>query len=208
MKKLITLTYASIMCLSLQAQYKILQINTPTVTISGKELRKGDVFNDPAVIDWINDRQAMKVLDVKTKSQKVIIAGEYKKSNANSITSFFIGKKNLSSRDGADNLVTLKQKMTGEFFLQDTLSFNTTYSTNDRQFFFVSYMYNGEEINKRVENRDGTFFITSDIFSIDGVRHTPFDTILSVYYLDQNSDQLTLITDCMEIKVIWEFLDN
>lgn len=208
MNKFITFICSLMVFFSTQAQYKILQINTPSITISGKELHKGDIFNDPAVIAWSNERQAMKILDMKSQLQKLIVAKEYKKVNVDNISAFLKGKKDLSSRDGADNIISLKEKTTGEFFLQDSISFSTTYPTNDRQFFFISYMHNGEEINKRVENKEGTFLITTDIFTIDGIPYEPFDTSLSVFYVDSNKDEITLITDAMVITIIKPFTDD
>lgn len=204
-KKAIILTLLMV-GLSLSAQYKIIRMNTPFIKINGKKLHNGDVFEDPSSIEWTQDRQAIKILDLKSGTQKIIVAKEYLKSKASSINSFLHGTKQLSSREGeSDNIVSLRTKMTGDFCLADTLSFVTSYPTNDNQFFYISYVYKNDEINKRIGNDDGVITITPDIYIIDGERYPSFDTTLSVYYVDGNKGQVTLITDSLRINVISGF---
>ena len=51
------------MVMSLSAMnYQIKVLNTPTITINGKELKVGDRFDDQAIITWSKESQAMRVL--------------------------------------------------------------------------------------------------------------------------------------------------
>lgn len=194
---------AVIIAISCHAQYRIVFLNTPSILIGGKSLKAGDTFSPDAPIKWNSPRQAMKVVDMASKSQRLIVAEQYEKSECNNLKSFISQTKHLSSRNGAPtNPVELRALLDGHFYLTDTLKVATAMPTDKNRFFYISYSYAGEDINKIIENRDGTFFITPDIFTIDGKPIPPFDATLSVYYLDQSNEKVTLITDSMQITLI------
>lgn len=51
--------------------YKILYLSTETITIGGKPLRKGDTFNDKAVIEWTLSSQSMRIKRINGKGVKI-----------------------------------------------------------------------------------------------------------------------------------------
>lgn len=189
--------------------YKILQLNSPSIKVNGKNLHAGDVFKAPGTISWTNPRQAMKVLDMTDMKQQMIVAGQYEKSKVADVKTFLSQMKQMSTRDGAtDNLITLRHRLSGEHYLADSLVFNTTYPTDDNHFFYVSYVdRNGDEINKLIPNDNGTFVLTRDIYTVDGVSGDPYDIDLTVFYLDDEEGTLTIVTDDMKIIAVPDMLE-
>lgn len=51
--------------------YKILYLSTETIKIGGKTLRKGDTFNDKAVIEWTLQSQSMRIKRINGKGVKI-----------------------------------------------------------------------------------------------------------------------------------------
>ena len=51
--------------------YKILYLSTETITIGGKTLRKGDTFNDKALIKWTLASQSMRIKRINGKGVKI-----------------------------------------------------------------------------------------------------------------------------------------
>ena len=51
--------------------YKILYLSTETIKIGGKTLRKGDTFNDKAVIEWSLQSQSMRIKRINGKGVKI-----------------------------------------------------------------------------------------------------------------------------------------
>lgn len=186
-----------------RADYKILFLNSPDITIGSQQLRVGDSFAPGAAIQWSQPQQAMKVLDSETGHQRLVVAEQYTRSRVDNLARFFAQTRHLSSRDGApDNPISLGAALNGTFFFTDTLEVATAMPTDADRFFYVSYVYNGEEINKLVPCNDGTFSISSEIFTIDGKAIPPFRTFLTVYYLDRTAEQVIMVTDRMEIVLL------
>ena len=53
--------------------YKILYLSTETITIGGKTLRKGDTFNDKAIIEWTRASQSMRIKRINGEGVKIKI---------------------------------------------------------------------------------------------------------------------------------------
>ncbi|MDE5813162.1 MAG: hypothetical protein K2H72_02650 [Muribaculaceae bacterium] len=194
--------------LMIKADFRIVFLNTPTVSVNGKEMKVNDVFPEKSAIKWSSPKQAMKIVDTQSGKQRLIVAEQYQKSKAADVMSFIKGVKHLSSRGSANNVVTLRNMMTDHFYFTDSISFTTDFKTDRDHFFFVSYEYEGEEINKRIHNHNGTFSISGDIFTIDGKQIPQFDVILSLHYLDLKANKSTLITDGMYVTMIPEELSD
>ncbi len=188
--------------LLLKADFRIVFLNTPTISINGKELKVNDIFPEKSTIKWSSPKQAMKIVDTHSGNQRLVVAEQYQKSKAADIMSFIKGVKHLSSRGSANNVISLRNMVTDHFYFTDSISIPTTFKTDSEHFFYVSYDYEGEEINKRIHNKNGTFSISADIFTIDGKSIPPFDVKLSLYYLDLKSNTSTLITDDMYVTLV------
>lgn len=184
--------------------YRIARLTTPTIEIGGKTVKTGDTFDSNDHISWKSPRQAMKVIDVATGLQTLLVGEKADASKSSNLEEYLIKNRRMSSRDGMpDNLLTLKSMLDKEkHFLIDTLEVATSVPTDNRHFFYVSYNHNGEEINKLIPNDNGHFFITSEIFTIDGKPIPPFDVRLSLFYIDETIQRLSLVTDKFDLYVL------
>lgn len=77
--------------------YQIKNLNTPTISIDGKEMKVGDWFGEDAVINWKNDSQAMRVLS-STNRVYTLSAKRYRASKSKKFVDFIAFTKPLASR--------------------------------------------------------------------------------------------------------------
>ena len=208
MTRILFLIVGIFISLSTYADYRIVFLNTPTIKINGKSLKVNDVFHPSAYVEWTSPKQAMKIVDTASGEQRLLIASQYQKSKAKNIQSYISGVRHLSSRGiGASNIVALRATLSDHFFFTDSLKIETDFPTDNHRFFYISYTYNGKEINKMIPNSNGSFTISQDIFTIDGKPIPPFDTTLSVFYIDKTTGKVTLITEDMAITLIPDHLE-
>ena len=65
---LITLLLSVFLCFEVLGAptYMIVRLNTPSITIGGKQLKVGDTFSSTGDIKWTDAKQAMEVKNVET----------------------------------------------------------------------------------------------------------------------------------------------
>ena len=81
------------LCLSialLADNYKILQMNTPSIKIGDQMYKKGDVFSDESEIVWTNDKQAFKAQNLETKEIKLFVGQDFKSKSSKSIKDYYL----------------------------------------------------------------------------------------------------------------------
>lgn len=188
-----------------QVKYKILFLNTTSVVVDGRRLHVGDTLLDNQKIHWEQERQAMKVADLQTRRQRVLVADKQMLKGHHSLSEMLSATHSLSSRDGRPtNVHQLREALTGQQVLTDTLWQEMTLAVDDTHYFFLSYQYRGETIYKLLPRRSGWFVIDRSIFTIDGESIEPFSTPLRIYY--QNGDVRELVTDECYLQVVPLFL--
>ena len=180
------------------ADYKILYITTPEIRIGGKYLKEGDVFSENSDIEWASPRQAIKVLNLTNDRQELIVAEKYKNTGSNNLKSYLFAQNQLSARKGAAlNLLELGLILNDTFYLLDPIVIDTKIPADDSRFFYVTFDYNGETINKKLPT-DGTALVfDTSLFSIDGRPVEPKDLEISVWYFDTETNSRTLVTEKM-----------
>lgn len=179
-----------------QDRYKILFLNISPVEIGGKKCQVSDTFNSDEVIEWTDERQVMKVLSLKSQKQSVIAAREFAQGRYKTLSSYFQQPKRLSTRDGAVMPVPqLMNYLADTFYLIDSIEVKTSLKTDDNHFFYAAYQYNGEIINKKLPTAGNGFVIDYSIYTIDGQSICPFETMLSLYYMDAEKGERLLLSD-------------
>jgi len=180
--------------------FKILYLTTPDIVIGGKTLKVGDTFAGSAPISWKASRQAMKVLNIATQEQSLVVAEKYDASKSRDLFSYLLSSRQLSTRRGElINTLELGMALGETYYLLDSIKVDTKLPVDDDRFFFAAYSYNGETINKKLA-RDGNALVFDwSLFEIDGKAIEPFDVTLSVYYFDRRAGVKTLVTDKMAI---------
>lgn len=181
-------------------EFKILYLTTPDITIGGKTLKIGDTFAGNASINWTTPRQAMKVMNTSTKKQSLVVAEKYTGSKSADMDSYFVSSRQLSTRKGElINTLEMGVVLGESHYLLDSIEINTLLSVDNDRFFFASYDYNGEVINKKLKCDNGVLIFDRDLFTIDGKAIEPFDVTLNVWYMDRTAGTKTLLTDKMLI---------
>jgi hypothetical protein len=72
---------------------------------------------------------------------------------------------------------------------------NTSYPLDESHFFYVSYLYNGEAINKKLEGKDGIVTFDKSFFAIDGQAIDPSMTSeLTLFYYNADQEESSQIT--------------
>lgn len=202
MRKYLMLLVAMVMPALIWAEdYKILYLTTPSISIGGKTCKVGDSFRDDSDISWESPRQAMKVVSKSDGKQHLIVSGQFAKARAKSLKSYLVASKDLSTRRGElINTMELGLALTDTFYLLDEIEILTPIETDGTtKFFYATYDYNGEKINKKLAKDGQELIFGHDLFSIDGKTVDPFDVTLEVWYVDTEKNCRTLITDAMVI---------
>ena len=180
--------------------FKILFLTTPSITIGGKTCKVGDTFAGDAAISWTAPRQAMKVLNTTTKKQSLVVAEKFSGSKSADMNSYFVQSKQLSTRQGElINTMELGIVLGESHYMLDSIAVKTSLPVDANHFFFASYDYNGETINKMLTCKDGELVFDRKLYTIDGKAIEPFDLPLSVWYMDRGTGTRTLVTDKMLI---------
>lgn len=99
-----------------ETTYQIMKLSTPTITIGGKTLKRGDSFKGTSNIRWTDDKQLMEVKDVATGnlykfSKKVFDS----KGPVLSISDFFLRTNKASSRDTETGVKLTRSSVSNKF---------------------------------------------------------------------------------------------
>ncbi len=172
--------------------YKILYINTPSVTIDNKQLHVGDTFEEGAIINWDSEKQALKVLNLQTKKVRLFAAKQFTQSK--SIKDFYLKQNHLSTRGGEMmNEDELREFLSGFFYMLDKIEFSTILAVDESAYF--SIVIDGKE--HALPEIDGNIVINRELF------HATDDTVkVSVFYNDLLENKSILITDAMELEML------
>lgn len=78
----------------------------------------------------------------------------------------------------------------------ETAVSSSSYPSNDSKFFYASYTFNGEAINKKLEVIDGNLvFDTNTFYAVDGIAIDPKQTSdTKLFYYDSDKEESTEIT--------------
>lgn len=194
MKRIISLALIGMlsMTVTLADNYKILYINTPSVTIDDKQMHVGDIFDEGAQIKWDSEKQALKVLNVQSKKVRLFAAKQFTQSK--SIKDFYLKQNHLSTRGGEMmNEEELRECLSGHFFMLDNIEFSTVLAVDENAYF--SIVIDGKE--STLPEIEGDIVICRELFNAYN------NTVkVSIYYNDNVENQKILITDVMEIEIL------
>lgn len=142
MKRLLFLLIALITLFPADAEkFRIMSLTTPTITIGGKTLRKGDVFSDTSTIKWVDNNQSMEVKAISTGniyrfSRKVFAS----KGATTSIADYFLKTKKASSR-GDDRAPSFTRSDVASDFPEKRIALVIGNSNYD----YISYLRNASK---------------------------------------------------------------
>ena len=122
-KKRIVLMLAIMMIASFvyADRYKVLYVNATGIKIDKKNVVVGNEFSDKDIIEWTDDQQAMKVVNLNTNRIVVLAAKALKKKNVSSLYDYLTSTKHLSTRDMKKKRMLEEWQLDSTLYLMDTL---------------------------------------------------------------------------------------
>lgn len=194
MKRLHLLIIAILTCQVVHAQaerFRILYLNTPTITIGGKSLAVGNDFGSKDKIKWESDKQAMRIMSLTTDKQYTLTATIISKKN--SLDDFLRNKKLLATRPGYPNsLIGVSGELRDTLHILDKIEIRTSVPIDSNHFFYASYIKDGNLINKRLPAlKEGGFAFDLTLWDIDGNHHEPYPITISVHYFNTIENKVT-----------------
>ncbi len=158
---------------------------------TGTQLTQGDVIlsNEPIVFKSADAKASV----ISSQSGRFILSANNSDNNSSSVKSSLLPPmSNISTRAGSIlNLNDLKINFTGNYLVLKQIEFPITkavFPMNDSCFFYFTYKYNEESINKKLSHRGDTLLIIEkELFMVDGKSIHPAESTLvkSYYYMSK-----------------------
>jgi hypothetical protein len=188
MKPLIsTLLFLSVVFSQVSGQndFKVIKVNgTILLKAKGVSLETGTVFSDKEDLLFRSEDATAAVINSQ-KGRLVLTNKNHDLSTAssNSLPSMY----NISSRGGLFSDNDPKTQFTGKYVVLDRQKIvldETDYPMDKDHFFFLRYIYKGEEINKKLEFSGDTLIIDKvTLLTVDGKPiPSPDNTSIQLFY--------------------------
>jgi hypothetical protein len=184
--------------------YKVLDMNSEDIWIGGHRVKRGMEFNDKSLVFW-KERDAMRVINMKTKRQALMVANARNTSNQ-TVYEILTSNCHLSTHKGSDNdpiHVQLCRRFENEYALMDSIMVSVKGLDMPAESYIVaSYEYDGEYIIKRLDIRKGHIIFDRTLFN-DGQRKLQPRDILLTIELKQDGNPLgTFVKDDIILTVL------
>lgn len=165
---------------------KILFVNTKTINIGGKTLKRGSVFDEKDVIAWSSPNQAIKVEVLATKKVMVMTAKKIKKEKT--IADYYLKSNKLSTRGSnySDDVLYEDEKfdtaLNDTCYLWGSINYVSWLPTDDDNYFYLKYKIQGCEYVKKLNGNNFQLQL-DDIFpGRDSQKNTPKQLKVEVWY--------------------------
>lgn len=206
MKRITILLWLS-MCIGQMSadNYKVLKVNDANLKFSnGKTVHVGDVFSDVKDIDWKEDKQAVRVINLTTKKPMLFVGKEWIKKSGVDV---LYNDRQLSTHEGGDGRTepTIYDKLRtifeDEYNLLDSVEVNTDLDLSGGNHFQVTYKYGDATITKKLAQKDKAVIFDKSLFVIDGKALDPKDVTMSIDYVDGASGLVIFVKDNIKLFV-------
>ena len=185
--------------LDAQVNYKVIRVDGSIVYVrTGNSMSQGDVFAENENLSFGTPTSRAAVIN--PEKGRFILQPDNTTDLQNAKTHFLPGINNISTRGGAfNNLQDLQNhfKDTLVIISKAVLAVNPyTYPMNDNHFFYLTYTYEGEQINKKLNYTENQLSLErADILRVDDKPITSPDSpdMTLSYYSDGTSGH---ISDC------------
>ncbi len=151
-----------LVCFSFTASaqdFKIIFVNTGTIKIGGKDLGKGDVFNESDKIVWVDSKQAMTVLSLSDFKEYVFASPDFEQRKLKSTRDYLVKSNRLSTR-GSGSLSSVERQIGETLYVMDTTRVAISYVPDETEYFFLVRDGNRYEL----EYKDGVLIFTPEIW--------------------------------------------
>ena len=186
------------------ANYKVLFMNSQQIKVDGKFVRVGDTFSDKSVINWSEERQALKVIDMNTYKRYLMVA-KLSYGSKQTVLDVLTAKKRLSTHDGqiqiSDKVLKLEMSMDDEYDLLDSIEIATEFPVDDSHYFLGTFKYGDTIVTNKLGYSENNIIIDKNIFVVGEQKLEPRDITLRINYVDGVPDTPVYIKS-IEIIII------
>ncbi len=169
-----------------QENYKVIKVNgTIVLKEKGLSLETGTVFSEKDDLLFRTDDAVAAVIN-PGKGRLILTSKNHDLSSASS--NYLPSMYNISSRGGAlINILDLQNHFSGKYVVLGSQKIEIekkNFPMNDNNFFFLRYLYKGEEINKKLTFVDDTLIIDGKaLYTVDGKPiPSPDNTTIKLFY--------------------------
>jgi len=180
-----------------QTDFKVIKVNgSILLKTKGISLETGTVFSDKEDLIFRSEDATAAVINSQ-KGRLILTSKNHDLSTASS--NHMPSMYNISSRGGPIlNNSDLKNHFSGKYVVLDRQVIkidNKAFPMDNNHFFFLRYIYKGEEINKKLGFKADTLIIDKkSLFTVDGKPIPSADnTSIKLYY--RKGDESLLISD-------------
>lgn len=173
-------------------KYKVIRVDGKIIFMPTKTpMKKGDVFLSGTALDFVSPQSRAAVISA-IKGRFVLTPAEQGQ------TKILPAANNISSRSGAlINKIDMTNHFNGKYLILDEIELelsNAAYPMNDNNFFYLSYMHNGEKINKKLAfNADHLIISKDELFKVDDQPIDVEEKQMVLYY--KSSDKTDKINE-------------
>lgn len=184
--------------------FEIKMLNSPSITIDGKELHVGSRFLENAKISWESSDQAMKVLSDDNRVY-VVSPKLFSKYHVTCFSDFLSSVKSATVRNDGENfpMTTEDHKaiFEGNFVLMDSVSFKTGWKVDDKSFFEAETNdLDNHNMSFKIPTDNGKLYISRSL--LDSCQIDDCIVRLTVRYVELEYNESTLITDSLELEMV------
>lgn len=205
-----------------QSNYKVIKVNgTIVLRDKGVSLETGTVFSDKEDLLFRSEDATASVINSQ-KGRLILSSKNHDLTASNS--NFLPPMYNISSRAGGNlsNSVDMENHFSGKYVVLDRQKLvidDSAYPMDNNNFFFLRYLFKGEDINKKLDFSGDTLIIDKkNLYTVDGAPiPSPDKTSINLYYrkgkesiLINKFDLIFPDTDQLkkEVKVILDETEN
>lgn len=195
-KIILTLLIVSLsLSLSIAQGYKVIHVNGNIIAKStNKSLARGTDFIEKEQFQYKTNNARAVVINT-SPGKRYILKGAT--GSAFAKANLAPPMNHISSRGGAlNNRLDLKNHFQGEYVILNKLKIqinSQVFPMDKDHFFFISYLYKGGNVNKRLQFKDDLLIIEKDsLLRVDGLPILNKNiTDMSLYYFSKNSEKAT-----------------
>jgi hypothetical protein len=169
-----------------QENFKVIKVNgSILLKAKGVSLETGTVFSEKEDLLFGTEDAVAAVIN-PDKGRLILTSKSHDLSTARS--NYLPSMYNISSRGGSlMNLIDLQNHFSGKYVvlgIQKTEIEKKNFPMNENNFFFLRYLYKGEEINKKLTYTDDTLILDKKtLFTVDGNPiPNPDNTSIRLFY--------------------------
>ena len=172
---------------SVNDKYKVIKVNGTVINVTKhKNITTGDELSLNEELNFKTQNSRFAVIN-SNKGKFIISSSNYQKNQPK--TNWIPAMTNISSRSGNIlNVIDLKKHFSGDYLLISETKVKVSknsFPLDKGNLFFIKYVYNGEEIYKKIDYQSDTLILNkAELLTIDENRiDTPDSLVVELYYM-------------------------